>query len=272
MPGQVWVTGDTHGEFSDLFNEGMFADYANMTRDDYVIICGDFGGVWYERYKERLYDGKIHEELNKMFDYEENILNKLETLPYTLLFVDGNHENFNRLYDYPVKQWNGGMVHEIRPNVLHLMRGEIFNLHGKKFFAFGGASSHDVKDGIIMKDDEGNWIKTAREWSREYKSFRIKDVSWWEQELPTIEERDHGITNLLNNGNEVDFVITHCLPQSVAAVLGRGLYMPDYLTGYFDTLIENGMRFNHWYCGHYHVDEVLMSKFHIMYYNMERIV
>lgn len=45
------------------------------------------------------------------------------------LFVDGNHDCHPRLADYPVKEWNGGLVHEIRPHVLHLMRGQVFNIN-----------------------------------------------------------------------------------------------------------------------------------------------
>lgn len=57
----------------------------------------------------------------------------LEDKPFTTVFVCGNHENFDRLYQYPVKEWHGGKVHEIRPHVLHLMRGEIFDIEGLKF-------------------------------------------------------------------------------------------------------------------------------------------
>ena len=61
-----------------------------MTRDDYMIICGDFGGVW---------DGGKKEERN---------LDWLEDLPFTTLFISGNHENFDLLRKYPTEEWNGG--------------------------------------------------------------------------------------------------------------------------------------------------------------------
>lgn len=28
------------------FNASIFPEQNEMTKDDYVIICGDFGGVW----------------------------------------------------------------------------------------------------------------------------------------------------------------------------------------------------------------------------------
>ena len=71
------------------------------------------------------------------------------------MFVDGNHENYTRLYnDYPVEEWNGGKVHRIRDSVIHLMRGEIYDIDNKKIFVFGGAFSHDIQEGILDLDEE----------------------------------------------------------------------------------------------------------------------
>lgn len=33
------------------------------------------------------------------------------------------------------------------------MRGEIYDIDNKKFFAFGGARSHDIQDGILNIDE-----------------------------------------------------------------------------------------------------------------------
>ena len=37
----IYITGDTHAEFK-RFSKKVF----DATENDYVIICGDFGGVW----------------------------------------------------------------------------------------------------------------------------------------------------------------------------------------------------------------------------------
>ena len=42
----IYITGDTHAEFKHRFNMDNFPEQKRMTKDDYVIICGDFGGVW----------------------------------------------------------------------------------------------------------------------------------------------------------------------------------------------------------------------------------
>lgn len=119
----IYITGDIHGS-PERLGVHSFYEQKEMTRDDIVIICGDFGMVWEESGESAS---------------EQYWLKWLEDKPFTTLFVCGNHENFDRLYQYPVKEWHGGKVHEIRPHVLHLMRGEVFDIEGLKFFAFGGA-------------------------------------------------------------------------------------------------------------------------------------
>jgi len=114
----IYITGDCHGNF-ERFNNSIFPEQEEMTKDDFVIICGDFGGVW-------------HKDVES--EQETMILDWLECKPFTTLFVCGNHENFDRLYGYPVEEWNGGNVHRIRPSVIHLMRGQVFTLEGKRIF------------------------------------------------------------------------------------------------------------------------------------------
>ena len=111
----IYVTGDTHGDWVSRLSTDAFPEQKEMTKEDYVIVCGDFG-IWNDTKQER---------------YN---LDWLEDKPFTTLFVDGNHENFDRLYAMPVSEWHGGKVHEIRPSVLHLMRGEIFEIEDKSFF------------------------------------------------------------------------------------------------------------------------------------------
>ena len=41
----IYITGDCHGSF-ERFNVSIFPEQNKMTKDDYVIICGDFCGVW----------------------------------------------------------------------------------------------------------------------------------------------------------------------------------------------------------------------------------
>ena len=88
----VFVTGDCHGNF-ERFKPEYFPEQAQMTKRDIVICVGDFGGVWFG-------DGR-----------DDAALDWLESLPFTLAFVCGNHENYDALERYPVKDWHGGKVH-----------------------------------------------------------------------------------------------------------------------------------------------------------------
>ena len=185
----IYITGDCHSDLT-RFSTDNFPMQRQMTKEDYVIICGDFGGVW---------DYIIESKREKYW------LDWLNNKNFTTLFVDGNHENFTRLYNYPVEKWNGGKVHKIRDSVIHLMRGEVFNIGGKKIFTFGGASSHDIKDGILNLDEQEKIYKYRKRGAQ----FRIRDFSWWDLELPTKEEMQNGILNLEKVNYEVDYIISH---------------------------------------------------------------
>lgn len=125
----------------------------------------------------------------------------------------------------------------------------MFNLQGKKFFTFGGAKSHDIKDGILELGD-----KRIKKWNKDYnKMFRINGVSWWKEELPSQEEMDEGIRNLERENNKVDYILTHCPPTSVLKQMNNN-YRSDYLTDYLQTIKEN-IKYKKWLFGHMHVNE-----------------
>lgn len=252
----IYVTGDIHGLPQDRLEDWCFVEQENMTKADTVIICGDFGCVWN-------YTGQTKEE--------KDTLNWLEDRPFTTVFCDGNHENFRRLNQYPVTEWNGGLVHVIRPSVLHLIRGEVYTIEGKKFFAFGGARSHDINDGIIPYGPD--WKELATEWRLQRKSFRIEDVSWWKEEMPSKEEMDRGIRNLKKHDFKVDYVVSHCAPSFVVATFSRGLFKPDELTDYLQGLIyEYGLSFKKWFFGHYHDDRNVLTDYIMLYEQIIRIL
>lgn len=254
----IWITGDIHGNPERLGTHSFYEqkEFSGNKDENVVIIAGDFGLVW-EREEESV--------------SERYWLKWLESKAFTTVFVDGNHENHQRLATYPVKEWNGGLVHEIRPHVLHLIRGEVYNIENKKFFTFGGASSHDISDGILdYKDD--NWRDKAKALDKQGKyMYRIKGLSWWEEELPNEEEMGNGIKNLEKNNYEVDYVITHSPPASIVALLGSGLYEQDILTKYLEE-IRTKLNYNGWFMGHFHLNKVMNDKDIILYEQIVRIL
>lgn len=150
--------------------------------------------------------------------------------PWTTLYVDGNHENHFILNHTPSEIWNGGKVHRISDNIFHLCRGQIFNIDGHRIFTMGGARSID-------------------------RCFRIEGKTWWPEELPSNREYDEALDNLEKVGYDVDYVFTHCAPTG-AQLLIEDYFEKDHLTQFFDSIVGD-LNYKYWFCGHYHVDDVV---------------
>ena len=255
----VYVTGDIHGNPTRLSKDSFYEqkDFSSNKAENTVIILGDFGLVW---------------NRNGESKQEKYWLDWLNQKPFTTVFVDGNHECFPRIYSYPVKEWRGGNVHEIRSNVLHLMRGEVFTIEDKKFFAFGGASSHDIQDGILDYNDE-DWREKAKKLDKQGKyMYRIKDLSWLEEELPNEEEIKNGLDNLKKENNKVDYIITHSPSTSELYLMGgKGLYQSDILTNYLEEIKANTEYKRHFF-GHMHWDKAINDKDVCLYEQIIRIL
>ncbi|MDM8195794.1 hypothetical protein QUV98_05625 [Massilimicrobiota timonensis] len=44
---RIFITGDTHGSYDiQKLARKNFPEGKTLTKDDYMIICGDFGCVW----------------------------------------------------------------------------------------------------------------------------------------------------------------------------------------------------------------------------------
>lgn len=210
----IFVTGDTHGtkDATKLGNSQL----KGLSRDDLLIICGDAGILFNPR-------------------ETEDMLNLYSYLPYSVAFVDGNHENFDMLDSYPIKKWNEGFVHRISENVVHLMRGQVYVLEGRRFFAFGGGCSYD-------------------------RHLRTPGTDWWSQEMPDKAEFDEGLRNIRRYNLQVNCVVTHDCPSHL---LGELVEHSSKLRSYgvkeceSNRMLESYSRivsFDRWFFGHYHVD------------------
>ncbi|EPY2307586.1 metallophosphoesterase [Clostridium sporogenes] len=226
----IFVTGDTHiPRDIEKLNELNFLDCKNLIKDDYVIITGDFGAIW-DNSKQELY-------------YREWLQKK----NFTTLFIDGNHENFDLLYKFPVEYKFGGKVHKINDSIYHLMRGQVFNIDNSKFFTMGGASSTD-------------------------KENRREHITWWKEEVPDSNEIREGLANLEKHNNEVDYILTHTCSsstlQGITEVYGFQPKPEDVVNEYLE-IIEEKVKFKKWYFGHYHED-IEIDKKHTMIF--EKII
>ncbi len=241
---KLYITGDTHGDFQ-RFQPKRFREQNALTKDDVMLICGDFGGVWFG-------DGR-----------DDTGLDFLEQRPFTTAFVTGNHENYDALRTYPLEEWNGAAIRRVRPSVILLERGQIFELDGKRFFTMGGASSHDIQDGILEPDDP-QFRRKRRRLDARNALYRVNHRSWWKDELPSETEYQAARTALDKAGWEVDCIITHCCPSSIQDEFGGGLYQRDDLTEFLEE-VRQRCRFRSWFFGHYHEDAVIEEQYVMLY-------
>lgn len=213
----LYITGDTHGE-AGRFTYMDSAIMRTLTKDDYLIICVDFGYIFNNTYNERKFLRYMAEEL-----------------PFTILWVDGNHDNFDLINEYPVEVWNGGKVHIVgrdkdkNAKVIHLMRGQVFELEKKKIFTFGGGYSID-------------------------KAMRTEGYSWWPEEMPNDNEMKEAIESLKRVNYKVDYIITHTAPEET-----MNLFYPDHvkekpLNNFLEWVCES-TEYKHWYFGHLHLEK-----------------
>ena len=216
----IYITGDLHGNI-DYHNKPL--KQIQGGQEDYLIIAGDFGVLWDD----------VPDKI------EKKLLRNLENLGPTILFIDGNHENFNRLDALPTKEMLGGDVGVVSEKIFHLRRGRIYTIENQTFFCFGGALSTDKK-------------------------YRIKDISYWEKELPSPEEYQFALDNLEKYDFKVDYLITHAAPSGIKNILVIKNKTHDPTEGYLNE-IQQRVVFKKWYFGHYHIDRNL--GYYIALYN-----
>lgn len=197
----IWITGDKHGEIEAFQTPA----YKKVRKKDTVIVCGDFGFVWKDSKKER------------------KNLRWLSKRKYTIAFVEGSHENHERLKAYPEGEFGGGTVRVIEPNILLLQRGEVYNIEGKTFLTFGGGVSPDLAQSISSH--------------------------------PTPEEEENARKNIAKNKGAVDVVISHEAPYAILSCMespdiNGGDYIHDVLER-----IRKSCSFKRWFFGKHHVDK-----------------
>lgn len=207
----IYITGDTHGDIKRFKKREL----KKLNKKDYLVICGDFGFLW---------DESEAEKANLEF---------LKTQKFTILFVDGTHENFDLLESYPTVDFCSGKATKIADNIYHLQRGEIFNIEGKFIFTFGGGVSSDLQ--------------------------QIMDSStWYEREQPTEEEMMKAVAKLKGFNCEVDYIITH----ETSATYKHKIWHNCQTTPINDFLeyLATQVSYEKWFFGNLHVDYVVDEK------------
>lgn len=210
----IYLYGDLHRTI-DLEPLVKLSEERKVTDKDVLIILGDFGGIWYSEEED-------NEFLNHLAD----------SISYKhILFIDGNHENFDRLNKMSIVEMYGNPTHEVlKDKIYHLMRGYKYTIENKTFFAMGGADSID-------------------------KHQRIANVDWWSEELPSNEEYERAFKTLDENNFAFDYIISHCTSSYILNDISAYMRDKNKLTNFFDSILSD-LSYKRWYFAHYHLNRI----------------
>lgn len=208
-----WVTGDCHGDYDGKkLGSKKFPEGTVCGREDVIAVAGDFG-FWWNSSKNDIYWRKW-----------------LASKPFTIVFVDGNHENFPLMERSEQVEKFGNVCNRLLDNVYWLRRGKVYDINGWKTFCFGGAMSRD-------------------------KAHRTTYIDWWPEELPTHAEFYAAEEELDRHGWNVDVVLTHTCPITFARdLVAVAAPEQDPTEHMFQSFYER-LQFKKWYFGHFHMDQ-----------------
>lgn len=233
---RLFITGDTHNDIDiRKLNTKHFPEQKDLTKDDVLLIAGDFGFPWC--YPE-----------NKTDKYW---LKWYESKPFTTLFIDGNHDNFPALDSYPEIEFHGAKCNAIRPHVLHVKRGEVLEINSHKILCIGGAVSVDK---YLRTPGESWWpeeVPPEAEWNKVFSALKQKkpDVIISHDCPAYVSRRMHGNT---------------VMPSVVQSQLDRIL----------NTICANNIPVSKWYFGHHHIDadiQIAGIQFHGLYQTINEL-
>lgn len=166
MRNKIYFTGDTHGWYGDHCLEGRLK---RLPEDaEKLIILGDFGVLWDSRF---MGSNIAAIQKNKPAEVE-------------ILFVAGNHENYDIIKKLPQEEKFDSEVGVVGHKIYHLKTGNFYNINGQNYAVFGGGLSID-------------------------KHLRREGISWWKDEIPSVLEMDNFYDKLSKANTEDMVLLTH---------------------------------------------------------------
>lgn len=170
-PERVLVVGDMHGNLF-AWQRTIMKAY-KQSRAEVILQVGDFGYGW-----------------DDLYLYELDAI--LEAAGATVLWLDGNHENFDKLEMAGAFPSHKGVNEPTQTSerTWYLPRGYVWDWHGRKCLALGGAYSVD-------------------------KPYRTPHRSWWPQEEITEDDVTIALRGIKDYGHgdgdpqPIDVMFTH---------------------------------------------------------------
>ena len=218
MERSIYVIGDIHGDYSII--DARFGELkGTKEKHDVLFVAGDAGFI-------NSYEKEDSKDLR---------IKHLNSLPFIIIVVLGNHENYDIIESFDETTIFGGKCYkEDGVDVYYAKNGQIFDIDGTKFFTFNGG----------LSIDKLQRLEYEKQYGRKF---------WWPQEIKT-EDFDQAFKTYFTN--RIDYVITHDVPLSIFTKLipfipGRFKNQTCPLQEFFQKLYMM-KNFTHWYAGHYH--------------------
>lgn len=210
----IFITGDTHGEFSNLL---YFIKKMELNSDDMIIILGDAGFNYYK--------GKGDIEVKKLMN-DTNV---------KIFCIHGNHERRpSSISSYYLTDFCGGKVYVEKafPNLMFAKDGEIFDINGLKTIVIGGAYSVD-KYYRLAKGY--NWFEDEQP-SKDIKEFVEKQLASNNWNIDVV--LSHTCPKSLEPTEWfLDFIDQSLVDKSTEEWLEE---------------IRQKLNYKYWFCGHFH--------------------
>jgi len=241
-----------------------------------MLISGDIHGAEYQ--VEYLTRVAKDEDCSSIFcigdfgywphidpEYLRNTEKLLSDADIKLYWIDGNHENFDMLFDAGQR----GIDAVLYPHIVHIPRGTVWEWSGVRFLGMGGAISID-KDSRVLgrsywaqealtEEDINKGIEAAQNGSQELTEAYEKNI---QSNLDELE--NEGEANFeFKQPSLVDVLLCHDAPSYVDVPLEGGLndFVSKYKSLHVETQINRkylsdlveAVRPKQIYHGHYHV-------------------
>ena len=227
----LYFHGDIHGDPLYAFSYKNHPEMRRLGAQDMMIVLGDCGVPWNKE--------TIKEDLYK--------LDWLNSRPYQVVLITGNHDNYDFIEAMPQIEFCGGIARKAIykgktfNNIVYIDKPTVMNLQGKICLIIPGANSHDINDGIIDGNNP-DWRKLYRKAIFRGKQVRVSHISWWPQEKVQVDL----VQKILDNSLEkVDLILSHEAPAC------QSRFYPTEEELYLDKISQQ-LEYTMWLHGHLH--------------------
>lgn len=236
----ILFSGDTHS-FTYKFGNKCNPYTNNLTKDDFIVILGDCGFVW---------NGSKQDMRSLEFLNGKNC---------NIICICGNHENYDLIEQMPIINKFGGKVRqcvlngETFENIFYIDFPTIIDIDEKHCLVLPKADSHDAD--VILNRDDPDFKQQYFHCCRNEIFFRIKHLSWWEQEKGDIFEESEFV--MAHDNEYFDYILSHDCPElfndiinsKIDSAIGPIISTPREI---FFEEIRKTIHFGGWLHGHMH--------------------